>query len=89
MPVGELVENEADRADENTQSFDDEQVAALDKSWAQLSEDCKNLLRQNIQQGFQLKEIAQAMEQAEANIRKRKERCMTKLKSIFFENYSF
>ena len=89
MPVGELLENEADRADESTQAFDDEQVAAHDKSWAQLGEDCKNLLRQNIQEGFQLKEIAQSLEQAEANIRKRKERCMTKLKSIFFENYSF
>ena len=89
MPVGELLENEADRADESTQSFDDEQVAALDKSWKQLGEDCKNLLRQHIQEGFQLKEIAQSLDQSEVNIRKRKERCMTKLKSIFFEHYAF
>jgi RNA polymerase sigma factor (sigma-70 family) len=89
MPVGELLENEADRADESTESFDDEQVAALDKSWKQLGEDCRNLLRQHIQEGFQLKEIAQALEQSEVNMRKRKERCMTKLKSIFFEHYAF
>jgi RNA polymerase sigma factor (sigma-70 family) len=89
MPVGELVENEADRADEITEAFDEEQVFALDKSWKLLSEDCRNLLRQHIQEGIQLKEIAQAIEQSEANMRKRKERCMAKLKSIFFENYTF
>ncbi|MDZ7877190.1 MAG: sigma-70 family RNA polymerase sigma factor [Saprospiraceae bacterium] len=87
--TGELVENEADRADESTQAFDDEQVAALDKSWQLLGEDCRNLLRQHIQEGFKLKEIAQTLEQSEANMRKRKERCMTKLKSLFFDNYSF
>jgi RNA polymerase sigma factor (sigma-70 family) len=89
MPVGELVENEADRAEESTEAFDEEQTVALEKSWAQLGEDCKNLLRQHIQEGFQLKEIAQAMEQSEVNMRKRKERCMTKLKSLFFDHYSF
>ena len=89
MPVGELVENEADRADEATEAFDEEQVSALDKSWKLLGEDCRNLLRQHIQEGIQLKEIAQAIEQSEANMRKRKERCMAKLKSIFFENYTF
>jgi RNA polymerase sigma factor (sigma-70 family) len=89
MPVGELVENEADRADEATESFDEEQVFALDKSWKLLGEDCRNLLRQHIQEGIQLKEIAQTIKQSEANMRKRKERCMAKLKSIFFENYTF
>ncbi len=89
MPVGELVENEADRADEATEAFDEEQVTALDKSWKLLGEDCRNLLRQHIQEGIQLKEIAQAIEQSEVNMRKRKERCMAKLKSLFFENYTF
>jgi RNA polymerase sigma factor (sigma-70 family) len=89
MPTGELVENEADRAEESTEAFDEEQVAALDKSWKQLGDECKNLLRQHIQEGVQLKEIAQAIEQSEVNMRKRKERCMAKLKTLFFENYSF
>jgi RNA polymerase sigma factor (sigma-70 family) len=89
MPVGELVENEADRADEATEAFDEEQVTALDTSWKLLGEDCRNLLRQHIQEGIQLKEIAQAIEQSEVNMRKRKERCMAKLKSLFFENYAF
>lgn len=88
MPVGELVENEADRAEESTEAFDEEQTIALEKSWAQLGDDCRNLLRQHIQEGFQLKEIAQAMAQSEVNMRKRKERCMTKLKSLFFDHYS-
>lgn len=89
LPTGELVENEADRAEESTEAFDEEQVAALDKSWKALGDECKNLLRQHIQEGVQLKEIAQAIEQSEVNMRKRKERCMAKLKTLFFENYSF
>jgi RNA polymerase sigma factor (sigma-70 family) len=89
MPVGNLDENASDFVDETTESFDDEQVSALDKSWLLLGDDCKNLLRQHIQEGVQLKEIAQNLEQSEANMRKRKERCMAKLKAIFFDNYSF
>ncbi len=89
MPVGELLENEADVADESTAAFDEEQVLALDKSWKLLGDECKDLLRQHIQEGFQLKEIALNLAQSEANMRKRKERCMAKLKSLFFDNYSF
>jgi RNA polymerase sigma factor (sigma-70 family) len=89
MPIGELDDNASDFADEATESFDDDQVSALDKSWQLLGDDCKNLLRQNVQEGVQLKEIAQNLEQSEANMRKRKERCMAKLKAIFFDNYSF
>ena len=89
MPVGDLGENTPDFADEATESFDDEQVAALEKSWILLDDACKNLLRQHVQEGTQLKEIAQNLEQSETSIRKRKERCMTKLKALFFDNYSF
>jgi RNA polymerase sigma factor (sigma-70 family) len=89
MPVGELDGNVPDIADEPTESFDDEQVLALDKSWKLLGDDCKNLLRQFIQEGIQLKEIAQDLAQSEATMRKRKERCMAKFKTIFFDNYAF
>jgi RNA polymerase sigma factor (sigma-70 family) len=89
IPVGEFDGNVPDIADEPTENFDDEQVLALDKSWQLLGEDCKNLLRQHVQEGIQLKEIAQTLEQSEATMRKRKERCMAKLKTIFFDNYAF
>jgi RNA polymerase sigma factor (sigma-70 family) len=88
MPVGELDGNVGNVADEPTESFDDEQVLALDKSWKLLGDDCKDLLRQFIQEGIQLKEIAQDLAQSEATMRKRKERCMAKLKTIFFDNYA-
>ena len=87
MPVSELVVNESDRAEDADGGFDEDQLTSLDSAWAKMGEDCKNLLTRHIYNGVQLKEIAAALNEAEANIRKRKERCMSKLKSNFFELY--
>ena len=87
MPVSELVVNEADRSDEADGGFDEDQLKVLDSAWAKMGEDCKNLLKSHVYDGLQLKLIAQSLNEAEANIRKRKERCMDRLKSYFFELY--
>jgi RNA polymerase sigma factor (sigma-70 family) len=87
LPVGELNINEADRADEVDNGFDEDHLKALDAAWIKMGEDCKSLLKSHIYDGIQLKLIAQARNEVEANIRKRKERCMDKLKSYFFELY--
>jgi RNA polymerase sigma factor (sigma-70 family) len=87
-PVSEFVLTEADREDEPTQDFDDEQLEALDNAFSKLGDDCKNLLRSHVYEGFQLKQVAQQLGENEANIRKRKERCMDRLKTSFFEVYS-
>ena len=87
MPVSELVSHEADRSDEADNGFDEDQLNVLDSAWAKMGEDCKNLLKSHVYDGLQLKLIAQSLNEAEANIRKRKERCMDRLKSYFFELY--
>ncbi len=88
MPVGELNINEADRADEAENGFDEDHLKALDSAWVKLGEECKNLLKSHVYDGVQLKLIAQERNEAEANVRKRKERCMDRLKSYFFELYA-
>ncbi len=88
MPVSELDVNEADHADEAEGGFDEDQLKVLDSAWTKMGEDCKNLLKSHVYDGLQLKIIAQSLNEAEANIRKRKERCMDKLKSYFFEIYT-
>ncbi len=88
LPVTELVDNEADHADETDSGFDEDQLKALDSAWSKLGDDCKNLLKSHVYDGLQLKLIAQSLNEAEANIRKRKERCMDRLKSYFFELYT-
>lgn len=88
LPVSELVVNEADREEETSHDFDENQLQSLDKAWTQLGADCQKLLRSHIYDGIQLKQIAQMLNENEASIRKRKERCMDKLKSFFFDSYS-
>ncbi len=87
MPVKEFVLNEADREEEPTQDFDEDQLQSLDKAWTKLNEDCQKLLRSHIYDGLQLKQVAALLNENEANVRKRKERCMDKLKSSFFDVY--
>ena len=87
LPVKEFVLNEADREEEPTQDFDEDQLQSLDKAWTKLNEDCQKLLRSHIYDGLQLKQVAVLLNENEANIRKRKERCMDKLKSSFFDVY--
>ncbi len=86
-PVSEFVLTEADREEEPTETFDDDQMHALDNAWNKLNEDCRKLLRSHVYDGLQLKQVAQLLNENEANIRKRKERCMDKLKSSFFDVY--
>ena len=86
-PVSEFVLTEADREEEPTEAFDDDQMHALDNAWGKLNEDCRKLLRSHVYDGLQLKQVAQLLNENEANIRKRKERCMDKLKSSFFDVY--
>ncbi len=88
MPVSEFVLNEADREDEPSQEFDNDQLQYLEKAWAKLNPDCQKLLRSHIYDGMQLKQVALMLNENEANIRKRKERCMDKLKSSFFDIYT-
>jgi RNA polymerase sigma factor (sigma-70 family) len=87
LPVGELVLNEADREDEVSNEFNTEQIQYLEKAWTKLNPDCQKLLRSHIYDGLQLKQVALLLNENEANIRKRKERCMDKLKSSFFDIY--
>ena len=87
LPTDELVVTQADRAADANDDFDEEQLKSLDSAWLKLGDECKNLLKSHIYDGLQLKDIAKTLNEAETNIRKRKERCMNRLKSNFFELY--
>lgn len=87
LPVKELLLAEADREEENTQDFDEEQLQSLSLAWTKLNAECQELLRNNVYEGIKLRQIALSSNENEANIRKRKERCMDKLKSLFFKVY--
>jgi RNA polymerase sigma factor (sigma-70 family) len=90
LPQTELSETSAhhiaDSADD-APAFDTEQLSALQNAWVKLGDECKKLLEKHVYEGLQLKQIAEILGESDANVRKRKERCMAKLKTTFFENY--
>lgn len=60
-----------------------EELDVLDKAWAQLCQECQGLLRQFYHAGISLKEIAEESNKSAAAIRKQKQRCIEKLRTLF------
>lgn len=58
----------------------------MEKAWEEMCVDCKEILRKFYYDKMQLKEISKLInDSSEANTRKKKERCIKKLRSFFFE----
>ena len=89
MPTDEYDLSNFDPEEDAAEGFDEDQLQSLDRAWTKLGEECKKLLKSHVYDGLQLKQVAQILSENEANIRKRKERCMEKLKSAFFETHVF
>lgn len=62
---------------------DTEELHVLDQAWAQLCSDCQDLLRQFYHAGISLKEIAEETNKSAAAVRKQKQRCVEKLRTLF------
>lgn len=64
-------------------AFNDEDLLLLDQAWNQLGDKCKTLLNEFYYNNNTLQEIAQRLEKNAATIRKQKQRCIEKLRSLF------
>ena len=68
--------------------FDDDIMAHLEKAWAKLGDPCKQLLKGFYYDKLELKKLTEILnDTSTANTRKRKERCLKKLRSFFFEDF--
>ncbi len=65
--------------------LDEDAYVLLGKAMAQISDECHQLLKNHFFDGLQFKLIASYIGDTDVNVRKRKERCMEKLRSIFFK----
>ena len=66
--------------------IDDETLIRLNKAWSRLCKSCQQLLKGYYYDKIDLKELTVLLEDTSpANTRKRKERCLKKLRGFFFE----
>ena len=67
--------------------FDDEMLRMLDTAWTKLGEKCQLLLKGFYYDKLELKHLSALLgDTSEANTRKRKERCLSGLRKLFFES---
>ena len=70
------------------QLVDKETLAILNKAWAQLGANCQDLLKGFYYDKIELKQLTEMLnDSSPANTRKRKERCLKKLRQLFFDAY--
>ena len=67
---------------------DKETLAVLNKAWAKLGPACSQLLKGFYYDKIELKQLTEMFhDSSHANTRKRKERCLKKLRQLFFDLY--
>lgn len=82
----DLVEPVADfDAGDILEKVDPDDIAALNKAWKGLPVDCQALLTGFYYEGISLNEIAVKMGKTPAAVRKQKQRCVEKLKTLFLK----
>ena len=65
-----------------------EMLSILNKAWARLGDPCQELLKGFYYDKIELKQLSDMLgDTSAANTRKRKERCLKKLRKLFFEYY--
>lgn len=79
--------DEWDVADLSEPEMSAEVFAAFDQAWPQLGKDCRQLLKSFFYDRAKLKDIAKENGKSEAALRKQKQRCMSKLQTIFQSLY--
>ena len=68
--------------------FDEEAMQALEKAWNKLCHDCSNILKQFYFYKTTLQDLSTQMNINAASLRKRKQRCVEKLRSHFAKFYN-
>lgn len=67
---------------------DNEALEILEKAWQQLGGPCRELLKGFYYDKIELKDLTEILKDTStSNTRKRKERCLKKLKKLFFQYY--
>ncbi len=67
---------------------DDEMIEILNKAWEQLDDSCKTILKAYYYDKIELKKLSEIInDSSAANTRKKKERCLKKLRTLFFKMY--
>lgn len=79
--------DEWDVADLTEPDISAEVLAAFDQAWPRLGKNCQQLLKSFFYDRTKLKDIARQQNKSEAALRKQKQRCMSKLQTIFQSLY--
>ena len=74
--------------DDDAPPFQKEEMDAFNKAWKKLCEECSGLLKQFYYSKTTLQEIAVESQRTAASIRKKKQRCVEKLRNYFAESYT-
>ena len=72
---------------EEGEEIDDETLEVLNKAWEQLGKECRGLLKRFYYYKSTLKEIAEEQQKNAATLRKQKQRCIEKLRHLFYQHY--
>ncbi len=88
-PVEEFVPESIYMPDESTESFDDEQMAALQKALNDLDPYARQLLQWRIVEKKSTKEVADLLGKKANTIDQEKGRCLDKFVKLFFKYYKF
>lgn len=73
--------------EEETEEFDESTMVLLDQAWEHLGSNCQSLLKDFYYKKISLNKIAELTNKSHQAIRKQKQRCMDKLRSVFVELY--
>lgn len=80
----ELLESDIEL--EEKEEFHPDDIETLKKSWPELGDNCRELLRNHFYGNAKLIEIATEKGISSSTIRKQKERCMNRLRLLFMKN---
>lgn len=69
------------------EELDSETLEAFNQAWEQLGTDCRGLLKRFYYYKATLKEIAEEQQKTAAALRKQKQRCIEKLRHLFYQFY--
>jgi len=83
----EILPGKIEIKEEPEPDFDNMTLDTLDKAWGQMGTECTSVLHQFYYKKIKLKTLALQLEKTETSIRKKKQRCLEKLRSLFLKYY--
>jgi len=80
--------NGLEHLEEEVSPFQKEEMAAFNRAWSKLCEECSGLLKKIYYSKTSSQQIAVETQKTAASIRKKKQRCVEKLRGYFAEYYT-